>query len=324
MKFKSVLKATALAASMALGATAAIAADIIVIGGKPDDPFWNKIKKGIDDVRPGVEANGGTVEYLRMQTYDNFASEAAEIIRVAISKNPDGIAVPNWVYDSQDAPIKEAIAAGIEVILFNAGTGEKAAELGAINYIGTDEYIAGRGAGDYLVAQGVTNAVCLNSLPGVVNVEARCEGMIDAMTEAGAKAEQLPLPTTVMGDQAAIAEAVKAHVTQNPDLDGGIAAVGVADAAAMQIGLAQAGRGDSFTWGSFDFDETVLGNIKAGDQGFAVDQLPYMQATLSVILLSGHLHFGATLPTSPILTGPGIIDASNVDATIEGVKAGAR
>ncbi|MES2144539.1 MAG: substrate-binding domain-containing protein, partial [Pseudomonadota bacterium] len=182
MKLKTILKATATAVLIAATAPAAMAAEIAVIGGMNSDQFWNKIKKGVDDARLVVEANGGKVDYLRMQSYDNFAADAADIIRVAISQNPDGIAVPNWVYESQDPAIKEAIAAGIKVILFNAGTIEKANELGAINYVGSDEYIAGRAGGEQLVKLGAKKGVCINTLPGTANIEARCKGMIDAMT----------------------------------------------------------------------------------------------------------------------------------------------
>ena len=34
--------------------------------------------------------------------------------------------------------------------------------------------------------------------------------------------------------------------------------------------------------------------------------------------------YGTTIPTREILTGPGIVDASNVDLVIAGVEAGAR
>ena len=32
-----------------------------------------------------------------MQNYDNFAADAAEIIRTAMSQKPQGIVVPDWV-----------------------------------------------------------------------------------------------------------------------------------------------------------------------------------------------------------------------------------
>ena len=144
MKVHLGLKSAFAALLIFTSAAVAMAADVAVIGGKNDDPFWNKIKKGVDDARVVVEANGGKVEYLRMQSYDNFAADAAEIIRVAISQKPQGIAVPDWVFESQDGPIKEAITAGIKVILMNAGTADKAREIGAINYVGTDEYLRPR------------------------------------------------------------------------------------------------------------------------------------------------------------------------------------
>ena len=323
MKLKSIFKATATAMMIAATAPAAMAADLVVIGGMNSDAFWNKIKKGVDDARVVVEANGGKVDYLRMQSYDNFAADAADIIRTAISKHPDGIAVPDWVYESQDPAIKEALAAGIKVILFNAGTQDKAKELGAINYVGSDEYVAGRAGGEQLVALGAKKGVCVNTLPGTANIEARCKGMIDAMTEAGATAEQLPLPSTAFGDPAAIAEAVKAYLVQNPDVTGALT-IGAGEADAAAVGIQQAGLTGKVKLGCFDFNEATLTRIKAGDQAFAIDQQPYLQALLAVTLLASNIDFGTDLPTAPLLTGPGIINASNVDATIAGVKLGAR
>jgi simple sugar transport system substrate-binding protein len=317
--FAKVLATTALVS----GASAVMSAEIAVIGGMNSDQFWNKIKKGVDDARLVVEANGGKVEYLRMQSYDNFAADAADIIRVAISQNPDGIAVPDWVYESQDPAIQEAIAAGIKVILFNAGTIDKARELGAINYVGSDEYIAGKAGGEQLVKLGVKKGVCVNTLPGTANIEARCQGMIDAMTAAGATAEQLPLPSTSFGDPAAIAEAVKAYLTENADVDGALT-IGAGEADAAAVGIEQAGKTGTVKLGCFDFNEATLGRIKDGTQAFAIDQQPYLQAMLAVTLLASHIDFGTDLPTAPVLTGPGIVDASNVEATIAGVQIGAR
>lgn len=323
MKLNTILKTTATAVLIATSASAAAAAEIVIIGGMNSDLFWNKVKSGVDDARLAVEANGGSVNYLRMQSYDNFAADAADIIRVAISQNPDGIAVPDWVYESQDGPISEAIAAGIKVILYNAGTLAKAQELGALNYVGTDEYIAGQAAGDLFIKLGVTNGICINTLPGTVNIEARCQGMIDAMVDGGLVAEQLPMPSTSFGDPSAIAEGVKAYLSQNPDINGALT-IGAGEADASAVGIAQAGKADTVVLGSFDFNETTLDRIKFGEQAFAIDQQPYLQSFLAITLLATNIDFGTDLPVAPILTGPGIINASNVDATMAGVKLGVR
>jgi simple sugar transport system substrate-binding protein len=48
------------AATAAMAATAS-AANIAVVGGKADDLFWNKIKKGMDDACLAVTAKALTV-----------------------------------------------------------------------------------------------------------------------------------------------------------------------------------------------------------------------------------------------------------------------
>ncbi len=103
-----------------------MAANIAVVGGSNDDAFWNMIKKGLDDARPVVEANGGSVNYLRLVNYDNFAPDVVQLIRTAISQKVDGLVIPNWVPEAEDPAIKDAIAAGIKVILMNAGGADKA------------------------------------------------------------------------------------------------------------------------------------------------------------------------------------------------------
>ncbi len=119
--FKTMMTAMATTAVIALSATAALSANIAVIGGKADDLFWNKIKKGMDDACLAVVANGGKCNYLQLQTYDNLGADAAQLVRTAISQGVDGIVIPNWVPEAEDPAIKEAMEKGIKIILMNAG-----------------------------------------------------------------------------------------------------------------------------------------------------------------------------------------------------------
>lgn len=141
-------------AVLVLGASSVMAANIAVVGGKTDDEFWSRIKKGVDDARLVVEKNGGAVSYLQLQTYDNLGPDAAQLVRTAISQGVTGIVVPDWVPEAEDEAIKAAVAAGIKVILMNAGNIDKARELGAINYVGSDEYTAGKAGGEYFASKG--------------------------------------------------------------------------------------------------------------------------------------------------------------------------
>lgn len=310
-------------AVVAISTVAVNAANIAVVGGKTDDEFWNRIKKGVDDARVIVEKNGGQVSYLQLQTYDNLGPDAAQLVRTAISQGVEGIVVPNWVPEAEDEAIKAAIDAGIKVILMNAGNIDKARELGAMNYVGSDEYVAGKAGGEYLGEKGAKNVICVNTVPGAANQEARCKGVIDGITAKGGQGKQLPLPATSFGDQTAIAEAVKATLLQDDTVDG-VINISATDADAAASGIMQAGKTGKVAHGTFDLNASGLARIKDGSQTFAIDQQPYLQSLLSVTLLASTIDYGTVLPTAPVLTGPGIVDSSNIDATMAGVEKGAR
>jgi simple sugar transport system substrate-binding protein len=312
----------AIATTVAFTVTAQ-AANIAVIGGSNDDAFWNKIKKGLDDATPGIVANGGSVNYLRLVNYDNFAPDVVGLIRTAISQKVDGIVIPNWVPEAEDPAIKDAMAAGIKIILMNAGGSAKAKELGALNYVGNEEYPAGLAGGEYFSSKGQKNVICVNTIPGAQNLEDRCKGISDGITKAGGKSTQLPLPSTSFGNATAVAEAIKAELLKDATIDG-VITISAGDADSAAIGIQQADKVKTVALGSFDMNEAGLSRIKDGTQSFAIDQQPYLQGYLAVSLLQAHIDFGNTLPTFPVLTGPGIVDSTNIEATLKGVAAGAR
>jgi len=324
MKYAMTLLLTA-AVIAAAGASPAMAdgTKIAVIGGKADDPFFAKIKKGIDDAALVVKAHGGSVNYLQLQTYDNIGGDAANLIRTAISQHASVIAAPDWVADSEDEAYKAATAAGIPVMLYNAGGGDKAKELGAINYIGNEEYPAGLAGGAYFAAHGSKNVICVNTVPGAGNLEARCKGIADGIAKQGGKSTQLPLPASSFGNPTAVAEAIKATLLKDASIDG-VVTISAGDADSAANGIQQAGRTAAVKLGTFDMNETNLDRIKEGTQLFAIDQQPWLQGFLAVSLSDGFVNFGLKTATPTILTGPGIVDASNIDATLAGAKAGYR
>ena len=220
---KNIVKVMASVATLALlvaSASVALAdgAKIAIIGGKTDDPFFAKVKKGIDDGALVVKAHGGSVNYLQLQTYDNIGGDAANLVRTAISQKASIIAVPNWVPASEDEAIKAALAAGIPVILYNSGGGDKVKELGAINYVGNEEYPAGLAGGAYFASHGAKNVICVNTAPGAQNLEDRCKGISDGISKAGGKSTQLPLPASSFGNPTAVAEAIKATLLKDASI----------------------------------------------------------------------------------------------------------
>lgn len=320
----TMMKAALLAMTTALGASAALADGMVaVVGGKADDPFFAKVKKGIDDATLVVEAHGGTVNYLMLQNYDNIGGDAANLVRTAIAQGAAVIAVPNWVPDSQDEAIKAAQAAGIPVILYNSGGGEKAKELGAINYIGNEEYTAGLAAGAYFGRHGRKNVICVNTVPGAQNLEDRCRGVSEGIVPEGGVSNQLPLPASSFGDPTAVAEAIKATLLKDATIDG-VITISAADANSAATGIEQGGLTGRIALASFDMDGAGLDRIKAGTQLFAVDQQPWLQGFLAVSMAYAYVRYGLAIASFPVLTGPGIVDSANIDATLAGAAAGYR
>ena len=322
---KHLLVALAATAVMAWAAPHAMAegAKIFVIGGKADDPFWSKVKRGADDAGLVAKAQGGSVTWLGPQTYDNLGPDAAKLIRTALSQNPSAIVAPDWVPEAQDEALKAVVAAGVPLIVYNSGGMEAAKKLGAVTYIGNDEYVAGVAAGEYFTKSGAKKVLCVNTLPGAANTEARCKGIADGIAKQGGASTQLPLPSTSFGNPTAVAQAIKAALLKDPAIDGAVT-ISAGDATSAATAIGQAGAADKVKLASFDMDEAGLQRIKGGTQAFAIDQQPYLQGYLAVSLLNGLVNFGLDLPTKPILTGPGIVSSENVDATLAGATAGVR
>jgi len=324
---KRLLTVAITAAAMATSASAVMAesagAKIFVIGGKADDPFWSKVKKGADDAGLVVAAQGGSVTWLGPQNYDNLGPDAADLIRTALSQNPDAIVGPDWVPEAMDEAFKAVVDAKVPLIIYNAGGMDAASKLGAMNYIGSDEYVAGVAGGEHFGKSGSKNVLCINTLPGAANTESRCKGVADGAGKNGGTSNQLPLPSTSFGNPTAVAEAIKAALLKDPTVDG-VITISAVDANSAANAIMQASAAEKVKLGTFDMDESTLQRIKDGTQLFAIDQQPYLQGYLAVSLLNGYVNFGLDLPTKPVLTGPGIVDASNVEATLAGVAAGAR
>lgn len=321
---KKLLTILATTTVLAFGATSALAgAKVAIIGGKADDQFFAKVKKGIDDGTLVVKAHGGEVNYLQLQNYDNIGGDAGTLIRTAIAQGATVIAAPNWVPESEDEAYKAASAAHIPIILYNAGGGDKAKELGAINYVGNEEYTAGLAGGEYYGSHGSKNVICVNTVPGAGNLEARCKGIADGIAKSGGKSTQLPLPASSFGDPTAVAEAIKATLLKDGSIDGAVT-ISAGDANSAATGIEQAGLTGKVKLGTFDMDGANLDRIKAGTQLFAIDQQPWLQGFLAVTLADAYVNYGLKLATAPILTGPGIVDASTIDATLAGSAAGYR
>ena len=188
-----------------------------------------------------------------------------------------------------------------------------------MNYVGAVDYKAGVAAGEYLGKAGHKNGVCVNSLPGAANIEDYCKGFADGIKSAGGKSDVLPLPATAEGNVTAVAQAVRAYLLQHADVDALMATANL-DAVGIVQGVAQAGKAGKAHLCGINFDQAILAQISAGMQDCAIDQ----QGFYAVSILNGYVNYGLTIPTREILTGPGVVDNTNIKSTMSGAKQGTR
>ena len=91
-------------------------------------------------------------------------------------------------------------------------------------------------------------SLCVNTLPGATNTEDRCKGIADGIAKGGGKSSQLPLPSTSFGNPTAVAEAIKAALLKDADVDG-VITISAGDANSAANAISQAGAGDKVKLG---------------------------------------------------------------------------
>ncbi len=295
---------------------------VVVMGGAPSDSFWSVVKNGTLDAGLAIENSGGKVTVLSMPNYDNFDADAAKLVDKMLTLNPSAVVIPDWVPAAMNEGIKKLKDAGVIVVLYNSGQGE-VENVGAEIYIGSDDYVAGTMAGEAMAAAGKKNVVCVNTLPGLANIEARCKGVSDAVKAAGGKSENLNLPSSSFGNATAVTQAVKAAITKDTTIDG-LVTIGDADADSVTEAIAQAGVIETVLHGGINVNEQSLNRVKDGTQFFAIDQQGYAQGYYATSYAFQLAAYAISLPIKELLSGPSLINAENVDKVLAGAKGGRR
>jgi simple sugar transport system substrate-binding protein len=232
----------------------------------------------------------------------------AQLIDAAVAKQPAGLVVSIPDKTALGPSIQKAVAAGIPVISANSGSDAYQA-LGVLTHVGQDETIAGHKAGELLKAAGVTNALCINQEVGNAGLDARCKGFTDGLGGT-VKVVQVDLKDPT-GAQQAIAAAVQGAPGVN-----GILALGPTGATPTIKAMDQLNN-TSIKVATFDLSKDVLDAIKAGKMLFAIDQQQYLQGYLPIVFLTLNKLYGLVPGGGqPVLTGPGIVDKTNVDKVL--------
>ncbi len=303
----STLRKVALASAVAaasLTAATTVSAEgekYVLVSHAPDsDSWWNTVKNAIALAGEQMDVE---VEYRNPPTGD--VADMARIIEQTVAAGPDGLITTLADFDVLKGPIMDAVASGIDVIIMNTGTPEQARELGALMYVGQPEYDAGLAAGMRAKDDGVTSFLCVNHSIQQPTLGDRCRGFADGL---GVELGESMLDSGT--DPSEIKNKVQAYLSANPETDG-ILTLGPVSAGPTMQALNDIGLAGDIYFGTFDLGDEIVDGIKSGVIEWGIDQQPFLQAYMPVVILTNYHRYGV-LPGNNINSGPGFITADGL------------
>src|SRR4051812_17949531 len=280
----------------------------VITHGSAGDAFWDVVQHGAEQAGKDL---GISVDYQS----DGDPQRQAQLIDAAVNQHVDGIVVSMANPDALKDSVEAAVAAGIPVVTINSGA-ERSAEFGAIGHVGQDETIAGQGAGKRLAQDGAKNVLCVVHEAGNIGLEQRCDGASQGL---GASVKLLQVD---INDLQAAQSTITSQLQSDPSIDGVLT---LNSAVASVAAAAASDAGSKAEIATFDLNGDVISAIQDGSIAFAVDQQQYEQGYLPIVMLELYARNLNTVGGGqPVLTGPGIVDAANVDQIAGLASAGTR
>jgi simple sugar transport system substrate-binding protein len=288
---------------------------VMVSHGQTSDPFWSIVANGAGDA--GREL-GVRLEYQAPSSFDMV--RMSQLIDAAVASRPSALAitVPDPV--ALAPSIKAAVAAGIPVMSVNAGD-EAWERLGFLGHIGQTEYESGRAAGERLAVHGAKRVLCVNHEVGNVALDTRCRGLRDGLAKRGAAMQVLGVS---LADPEDATQRIKGALARDPAVDG-MLTLGPGGAAPALAALRETGGLGRMAVGTFDLTPEVLAAVRDGQLLFAIDQQPYLQGYLAVVLLTQYLETKAMPGGGQIIrTGPSFVTKETAADVIALAERGIR
>jgi simple sugar transport system substrate-binding protein len=277
----------------------------VVTHGQASSPFWAIVRTGVDAAERQM---GVQMDYEAPDVYS--VERMVEKIDAAVASRPAGLVV-SLPEPGVEPAIRRAVRAGIPVISINSGS-DLYKRLGVIAHVGQPEDRAGFAAGRRLARAGVRRALCVNQQVGNVGLDARCAALARAMRRVGGASRVLGVDDQSRATPRRIADAV---VSRGID---GILATNATGGLLAVDAVARVRRAGRVKIGAFDLGPEVLQAVRTGRLLFAVDQQPYLQGYMPVVMLANYARYGL-LPSQGdiVATGANFVTQANADRALE-------
>lgn len=265
--------------------------------------FWEPLLHG---AREAAEMLGVNVDF---QNAEFDPARQVNYIEQAIANKQNAI-IPMIAHpEAQTEPLKRAMEAGIVVIASNTDHPDKDASDTREAYIGQDFVEAGELIGSRIVKDGGIGAGDKCLLPGESpeqhHIASRGQGVLNALKEVGAEGDILRT-----GDKPEEAlNLIAQYLLANPDT-ACIIGLGNTPTSVIPQAVDEAGL-DPLPNGGFDTSPQIMENILAGKTIATVDQQPFWQGFLAVVMATYEVRYG--LAPANFNSSNGLIDKDNAD-----------
>jgi simple sugar transport system substrate-binding protein len=249
---------------------------------------------------------------------DSIVAEMVNATKTAISAKADGIALAVVDKDAFNAPVDQALSAGIPVVSYNADGAKDDPGTNRLAYIGQGLYDSGFQLGQRALASGLASGdvVGFIATPGALNIQPRIDGASDAIKQSGK-----PIKFTPVGTNADVTKGlsiIDAYAQGHPNLTGMLAVDAGSTQAVGQVVQKYKMRDKGLkVAGGFDLVPETLQAIKGGSLDYTIDQQPYLQGFLPVLYLYMYKLSGGLVFPSETNTGLLFVTKDSVDPYLQ-------
>jgi simple sugar transport system substrate-binding protein len=277
------------------------------------NPFFTPTQYGAQDACALLNT-----EFQWTGSKDAVVAEMVNATSAAISAKADGIALAVVDENAFNAPVNQALDAGIPVVSYNADGAKDNPGTNRLAYIGQGLYESGFQLGQRALAAGLDSgeAVGFIATPGALNIQPRIDGASDAIKQSGK-----PIKFKAQGTNADVVKGtniIDAYAQGHPNLAGMLAVDAGSTQAVGQVVQKYNMRDKGLkVAGGFDLVPQTLTAIKGGSLDYTIDQQPYLQGFLPVLYLYFYKLSGGLLFPSETNTGLLFVTKDNVDPYLQ-------
>jgi ribose transport system substrate-binding protein len=275
----------------------------VVVIGKSVHPYWSNVEEGVRAAARDLGLSEDQVVFFVPPTED--VTKQIETMETYIAQGITGIAIAPANPTALEPVMKGAADAGIIVTTLDT---PPVANSISLVYIGTDNYAAGRIAGEEmrkLLPQGGTVGIGRGS-DTALNALQRTDGFLAAIHGSGIETLR---PVNDKEDAALALELANSILSANPDLAGAFGAYAY-NGPAWATAIREANRVDATKLVCFDATHDIINGIKEGVIDATVAQREYEMGYKSVQLIYLIATEGQDVAFSRMEVKDGMIDTS--------------